>query len=196
MKCEMCGNAYDPVSVGQFLCRPCRQRVADGEFIGSEIPALRDHIAELEVQARLFGDGQERLKDQTVRIRRALTDERREGVDTEQIAKEVRARAEKAEAEVHRMRELVFNRTSEAKRSGYDEGKQEAEKVVASLRVALFMGQMAIKAWRAGHDCRHISPVDPRKALLSYSLDQRMYQFEHVLDTVEGMGFIAPYFES
>ena len=68
--------------------------------IESLLPADFSELDEFKaLQSRLDSclEGQEALKAQTVRIRAALTDERREGVDTEQIAKELVGRLGTAE---------------------------------------------------------------------------------------------------
>ena len=52
-------------------------------------------------------EGQEALKAQTVRIRAALTDERREGVDTEQIAKELVGRLDSATSVLLRLKQFL-----------------------------------------------------------------------------------------
>jgi uncharacterized membrane protein len=81
---------------------------------------LRAEVAKLEGVRLALLDGQEGLKRQTVRIRRALTDGVEDGGDTEEIARRVRCERDALKAKTvedleHELREAVGDASCDVK---------------------------------------------------------------------------------
>ena len=77
-----------------------------GSCLSCGLSAL-DAIAELVRERDALSNGQEALRLQTVRIRRALTDVVEDGVDTEEIAKRVRRGRDEAVQNDKRLRRML-----------------------------------------------------------------------------------------
>ena len=132
---------------------------------------LRAEVAKLEGVRLALLDGQEGLKRQTVRIRRALTDGVEDGVDTEEIARRVRCERDALKAKTvedleRELREAVAESAdlaaavveANAKANQADANQAEAW-TLANARVAARVA-VAKKALRCLRFCVGVPDVD------------------------------------